>query len=163
MGNNRRWYFSLFYTLVYFILYTCTSIMVLSIVLLFWTHTQCVIHILYVVGCLCSVHTMETHVNVSTCRPLYPSVHAEEVSGASVRSSRRRRRTHRRARFHDEETTRKRSTIKFWLQAHKRGARGTERVERRRWFWHFRRRTRLATPKQREPVLGMRRFFYVLW
>ena len=39
-------------------------------VLLFWTHTQCVIHILYIVGCLCSVHTMETHVNVSTCRPL---------------------------------------------------------------------------------------------
>ena len=39
-------------------------------VLLVWTHTQCVIHILYVVGCLCSVHTMETHVNVSTCRPL---------------------------------------------------------------------------------------------
>ena len=34
---------------------------------------------------------METHVNVSTCRPLYPSVHAEEVFGASIRSSRARR------------------------------------------------------------------------
>ena len=41
-------------------------------VLLVWTHR--IVLYSYIVGCLlpvvCSVHTMETHVNVSTCRPL---------------------------------------------------------------------------------------------
>ena len=70
---------------------------------------------------------METHVNVSTCRPLYPSVHAEEVSGASIRSSRRRRRTHRRARFHDDETVRKRLFSTHISHFHALNNRGIER------------------------------------
>ena len=47
-------------------------------VLLVWTHR--IVLYSYIVGCLCSVHTMETHVNVSTWRPLLGLVDDSYVS-----------------------------------------------------------------------------------